>query len=243
MDEFQNIVTDASLGVRWIISLREAYSAKLELLSSNVSNNTFELLELKAQEVTEVIVEPAAQKGVEYEDGLIPQILSDLESVELSSPNMDARGWFAPSPIQWICYTLFEEREADETVITHDLYSKERGPHKLSGAPGVLSSYLQRVLKPLSTEDRELAIRILRIVRDPLEEEAVTSGLKSFVQAILIRLGLMDDSIEAQQVRTMLNRLIDSRLLTLGYRETASGQKLAYGLVHDSLTQAVEEVR
>lgn len=241
VDEFHQITTDQTLGVRWIISVREAHAAKLELLGDGIFNNTFELPELKVDEATRAIFEPAAQKGVVYEEGLIPQILSDLEPAGYSVPEKGTEGWFAPAPIQWVCHTLFEERGTEGTTITQALYEKGRGPYEQPGMSGILSSYLQQVLRQFSQEDRALAIRILRILRDPLEEEEVTRGLKSFVQAVLIRLGLKDNSIEAQQISNMLNRLIDRRLLTLGYRDTASGQKLAYGLAHDSLAQTLDQ--
>lgn len=85
--ELQQCVNDNQLDVRWILSLREEYFAKLRLFDAvRPFENWYFLDTFRIEEAREVITQPALKKGVMYEEGLADRIIADIAQ--------EAKRWF-----------------------------------------------------------------------------------------------------------------------------------------------------
>src|SRR6185436_19096732 len=111
----------------------------------NPFENDYRLNRLTRAEAEEVVAQPAAQRGLSYEAGLIEMLLDDLGKKEV-----------APPQVQLVCSALYEELKPDETLITRALYEAE------GRAAGILRGHLERVLsRDLPATERAAARRLL----------------------------------------------------------------------------------
>ena len=214
---------NSDLPVWWILGLRKEYFSDLRLFRTlNPFDNDYFLPTFKLEEAQEVIIEPAARKKVVYEEGLIDEILQDL--------NQDEEG-ISPVQMQLVCYTLFAERLETNSPeqITWTLYQKPRG-RGATGVEGILTSHLTRVLnRELSGQERQTASRIL---------EALTTSqkirTKKSRQELLSELGLTENTAELDEILGILyaNRLIR--------QEKDENDDQIYELTHDYLLKEIE---
>ncbi len=214
--ELAECLDDESLNVRWVLALRSEYFANLASFRPRIRNpfeNDYRLNRLTRDEARAAVAEPAAQRGISFEAGLIDTILNDLGKDEV-----------APPQVQLVCSTLYEALPSEAQVITRELYAVQ------GGAAGILRGHLGRVLKrDLPAGQRSIAQRLL--------EELITSDIHRVMrtQTELV------DSLTARGVQTetldaVLAQLVDSRLLRV---EETEGEP-AYELAHDYLLDEIK---
>ena len=250
VDDLQSCLDEPGLNVRWVLSLRKEYLSDLHIFGDLVFHNQVYLPGLATDEAQQVIIKPAAQRSVNYEDGLVAQILADLtpqqerdasvieasigatvnttaEAEEAASVEPEH---FAPTQIQLVCHTLFEALDDDETTITFALYNQRRGRRQLPGAEGILTGHLQNVLATkLPKVDRPLASLVLaelvssQIRRVPRSEEDLVAQLQR-----------RQAEVDPLQVQRILATLVNNRLLE------ADEDATTYELTHDYLLQEIE---
>ncbi|WP_420629070.1 formylglycine-generating enzyme family protein [Candidatus Leptofilum sp.] len=207
---------DSGLPIWWVLALRKEYFSELRLFRGlKPFDNAYFLPTFKMEEAQEVITEPAKRKGISYEDGLVAEILADLD---------DGEEGIAPVQMQLVCYTLFEELvDENVKVISRPLYQKPRG-HGASGAEGILTSHLSRVLhRQMSGRQRQIASRTL---------EALTNSQKMRVKKSRRELTLELGQDAGQALEETLEVLHNNHLIRL---EKDENDESIYELTHDYL--------
>ena len=215
---------ESDLPVWWVLALRKEYFSDLRLFAAlKPFENEFFLPTFKLDEAQEVVVEPAAQKAVGYETGLVDQILDDIRQDSADIP---------PAQVQLVCYTLFDELPGDGSSeqITFALYNEPRGrPPGAPGAEGILTSHLSRVLdRELKGKERKVAGLVL--------EALVTSDVRRVMRG---REELLEslDMEQAALLAPVLKALYDNRLVR---RELDENDEPVYELAHDYLLNEIE---
>jgi YVTN family beta-propeller protein len=216
IDDLAECLEDETLAVRWLLGLRSDYFGLLASFRPRILRpfeNDYRLNRLTRAEAQQAIQDPAKQRGVTFEVGLIDTVLDDLGREEIAPPQM-----------QLVCSTLYQSLPQGEQIVTHALYRAQ------GSAAGILRGHLGRVLRrDLSADQRLIAQRLL--------ESLITSDLRRVMRT---RAELAAELVS--QVKTpaafdsVLNQLVDSRLLRA--EETDGG--LAYELAHDYLLGEVK---
>ena len=215
---------ESALPVRWVLAMRKEYLSELRLFEGlKPFDNRYFLPAFKFDEAYEVFVRPAALKGVSYEDGLVRQIVSDI--------NQQAEA-ISPVQVQLVCYTLFEEvaAEPNPNLIARVLYEKRRGRGAGEpGAEGILTSHLTRVLdSELRGEPRPQAVAVL--------EALVTYDGRRDIKTFNA-LAAETKTADVDQLEKLLRVLVDNRLLRSDVNEN---DDRTYELAHDYLLREVE---
>jgi formylglycine-generating enzyme required for sulfatase activity len=225
-DELANCLDDG-LDVRWVIALRKEYFSDLSRFHPRIApfENEYFLAAFQQEEARAVVVEPAHKQGVEYEsEDLVNTVLADLR---------EADGRLQPPQVQLVCYELFEDALASATpnLITLALYSQPRGRGR-PGAQGILGNHLARVLERMPAGERKLARRSL---------EALVSSQSRRIRLdhddLVAYVAQRDPALNATQLDSVLNQLIDSRLVRSDEDEN---DEPVYELAHDFLLSEVE---
>ncbi|NJN99884.1 MAG: hypothetical protein HC875_40160 [Anaerolineales bacterium] len=226
ISQLAECLEDESLRVRWVLAMRKEYFGNLATFRPEIKNpfaNDYLLRALNHEEATEVIVEPARQRGVTYEPALIQRLLVDLDANLEHQP-----GELSPPHIQLVCSALFEQLQerlaADPNLprlITLQMYEEE------GGARGILRSHLNRVLKRnLSNKERELARQLLMALvssdhrRIRRRHDDLSATLALYLTS-------------AQTLGEVLEELVEGRLVRV--EEDEESQGAAYELAHDYL--------
>ncbi len=209
--ELAECLDDPSLNVRWVLALRTESFGQVATFRPRIRNpfeNDYRLGRLTRAEAQQVILEPARQRGLVYQDGLVDRLLDDLGRTEI-----------APPQIQLVCAVLYDELGEGETTLTHALYERE------GGAAGILRGHLERVLsRDLRPEQRAAARRLLETLITS-EQQRVIRTHAELVEELTRR------GVTPQLLEVVLDQLLDSRLIRA--EETETG--LAYELAHDYL--------
>ncbi|MCB0138666.1 MAG: SUMF1/EgtB/PvdO family nonheme iron enzyme [Caldilineaceae bacterium] len=226
-NELADCLDAAGLDVRWVLSLRKEYFADLNLFAPRIAPfaNEYFLAAFQPAEARKVIVEPARKNGVAYEsDGLVDQIVTDLRNAD---------GRLQPPQVQLVCYELFEEAAASERpdLISVVLYNKPRGRNQ-SGAQGILSHHLSRVLERMPAHDRKLARQILEMLVSSQTRRARVAHTELSAQ-----LQQRHPSLAIAQMDGVLNQLLGSRLLRSDENEDDIP---IFELAHDYLLADIE---
>ncbi|MCO5188707.1 MAG: formylglycine-generating enzyme family protein [Anaerolineae bacterium] len=231
--ELQQCVNDNQLDVRWILSLREEYFAKLRLFDAvRPFENWYFLDTFRIEEAREVITQPALKKGVMYEEGLADRIIADI-----------AQGGktLVPVQVQLVCSTLYDEKieqeQDDGNVISAEMYARERGvgERKAPGAEGILRSHLARTLQQqMSVTERQLAWRVLRTLVTSQKKRAKRNrqAIQSELQSIDTWTGDQDSELDS-----VLLILENTRLISTDENDHDG---LRYELAHDYLIDEIE---
>jgi hypothetical protein len=225
--ELADCLNEPGLDVRWVLALRKEHFSDLDIFRPHIPapfENDYFLRTFSREEAKEVITEPAKKRGVDYQKGLVDTILVDL--------SRDG-GRLAPPQVQLVCYTLFDElsQEPDPTRITNALYQKERGRGG-SGAKGILSSHLSRVLDRMKARERETARKIL--------EALVTAQARRVIKTkdtLIAELRKTHADVDSQGVEAVLEALVDDRLLRT---DEDDKDQPRYELAHDYLLDEIE---
>ena len=160
IDQLTTIITDKSLPVHLILSMREDFALELNAfkpkLPTILFENFYRLEKLGRQAVRDAIVIPAEQRGFTYEPELLKQLLADLLSREMdrqpNSPVVELLETVEPPYMQIVCARLWELNEGDsEKVLWLASYEKA------GRAKGILKNYLDGVLQRFSFAEKQLA--------------------------------------------------------------------------------------
>ncbi len=216
--ELAECLDDDTLNVRWLFALRTEFFGNLATLRPHIRNpfeNDVRLGRLTRDQAREVVSAPAGRRGVKFEEGLVDTLLDDLGKTD-----------FAPPQIQLVCSALFDELKPGTTVIAKQLYED------LEGAAGILREHLEHVLsRDLPPPERIAARRLL--------ESLISSDQHRLIRThSQLAFDLAARGVTAQALDTILNQLIDSRLLRV-YEVSVEHPEISYELAHDYLLQEV----
>ncbi len=214
--ELAECLDDESLNVRWVLALRSEFFGNLADFRPRIRNpfeNDYRLNRLTRAEAREAVAEPAARRGITFEDGLIDQLLDDLGKDEV-----------APPQVQLVCSTLYEALSPGAQVITRDVLVDQLG-----GAAGILRGHLGRVLRrDLPAGQRPIAQRLL--------EALITSDIRRVLRTHTELAAELAPQGTPESLDAILSQLVDSRLL----RIEEVGGELAYELAHDYLLDEIK---
>ena len=217
-NELSDCLQDSSLSVRWVLSLRREQLFQLSQFRPQIPTifaNEYYLEKLNQDEALQAIEQPALQRNVQYESGLVHRIMGDLAGES---------GFVDPPQLQIVCYYLFGERETD--TITTTLYRAER--NNANGAQGILSNHLQQVLSRMPSQQSDIARQVLKelITSDNRRIQYSQDNLYTILQ-------YRHSELQADHLNLVINSLVDSRLLRLE-------QDANVELAHDYLLTQIE---
>jgi len=239
--ELAECLSDDSLNVRWLFSMRTEFFGNLANFRPQIQDpfdNDYRLNRLTRAEAQEVIAEPVRRRNITYEAGLAEAMLDDLSQGQKQE--------VAPPEIQLVCSALYEDLKPGQTAITRDRYNA------LGGAVGILRSHLEQVLsRNLPPDHRPIAQRALeslitadghRVIRarDELAAE-VSAGFPRPIPPETLE-AVLDQLTTSHLVRTQEQAQMTAaptyELAPGVTREMATG--LAYELAHDYLLDKVK---
>ena len=230
IDQLTTIITDKSLPVHLILSMREDFALELNAfkpkLPTILFENFYRLEKLGRQAVRDAIVIPAEQRGFTYEPELLKQLLADLLSREMdrqpNSPVVELLETVEPPYMQIVCARLWELNAGDSEKVLR-LASYE----KAGRAKGILKNYLDGVLQQFSFAEKQLAsaafdhLVSLRGVKMAYTAEALAETVR----------------VDEGELAKVLKRLEDVRIL----REIPRQNELWYELYHDMFSGSIED--
>ena len=213
-------LNDKTLNVRWVISITTDVFGQLGKFEPYVQNpfaNVQSLYLFNRKEASEVIAKPAMQHGLSFEEGLLEQLLDDLDRGHNEA--------IAPTQIQLVCAALYDELKDQSVLFTRELYVQN------GGAQGILHDYIARVLQHnLPPEERPVAYKVFEAL--VTSEKKRVMRVKSDLSRVLESKGISSDVIEST-----LNHLVSGRLLRL---LGDSREQIQYEIVHDYLLGEIE---
>lgn len=215
VDELAECLDDPGLNVHWLISLRTEYMGQLGKFQPRIHNpfgNSFLLNRLSRSESEEIIRKPAERFGIQFEDGLLDEILDDLGKEKI-----------APPQLQLVCTALCEGLEENQKLLTRASYQAK------GGAKGILNGYLENVLRQLPAAERTTAKQILELLVTFSQQRALRTHTEIISE-------LANLHVQPQNTDAVLGRLIDSRVLRVSETETEQ----AYELAHDYLLNEIK---
>ena len=230
IDQLTTIITDKSLPVHLILSMREDFALELNAfkpkLPTILFENFYRLEKLGRQAVRDAIVIPAEQRGFTYEPELLKQLLADLLSREMdrqpNSPVVELLETVEPPYMQIVCARLWELNEGDsEKVLWLASYEKA------GRAKGILKNYLDGVLQRFSFAEKQLASAAF-------DHLVSLRGVKMAYTAK----GLAETvRVDEGELAKVLKRLESVRVL----REIPRQDELWYELYHDMFSGSIED--
>ena len=230
IDQLTTIITDKSLPVHLILSMREDFALELNAfkpkLPTILFENFYRLEKLGRQAVRDAIVIPAEQRGFTYEPELLKQLLADLLSREMdrqpNSPVAELLETVEPPYMQIVCARLWELNEGDSEKVLR-LASYE----KAGRAKGILKNYLDGVLQRFSFAEKQLASAAF-------DHLVSLRGVKMAYTAK----GLAETvRVDEGELAKVLKRLESIRVL----REIPRQDELWYELYHDMFSGSIED--
>ena len=223
---------ESDLDLRFVLSLRDDYLARLHSLSARLPNdillNRFCLENLSVEKAHLAITQPAQAFKLGYEDELLEMLLDDLEQEESVKPPQ----------LQIVCHKLYQnlvdsgkwvEGSGRSGRFTLESYKE------LGGAEGILSSYLNDALAELPDDAaRERAWGVLRSMIAVGETRVTLTTQEMTRQKIAYKLGLSEDEVDMSTSHLRDRQLI--RWLPVG-----PGEEGAFELAHEYMLGKVWE--
>jgi hypothetical protein len=207
----------SDLDLRFVLSLRDDYLARLHSLSAQLPDdplmNRFCLENLNVEKARLAITQPARAFKLRYEDELLETLLDDLEQ------EGGVEGFVVPPQLQIVCHKLYEnlvdsgkwvEGSGRSGLFTLESYKE------LGGAEGILANYINDALAGLPDDAaRERAWDILKSMIMVEETRAALVAQEMSQDKIAHRLGLSEEGsgTVAPQVEEALAYLRDKRLI------------------------------
>lgn len=212
------VVSDTSLDVTVVFSLREDYLASLDELSTQMKDllaDRYRLQPLTAFGVRQAVTRPLVDAGIPFEPAVVSGLIRALEEVD-----------FEPPVLQIFCSELYKEavKRAGGALPRITVADLER----LGGCDNVFRRYLEGVAKALPTEWNLLT----RIVLDSLITREGTK--RATTLADLLNL---DFSAGEKEVVEILDLLVQHRLVR---RQEKDGE-VWYELIHERLISVVSD--
>ena len=223
---------ESDLDLRFVLSLRDDYLARLHSLSTQLPDdillNRFCLENLSVEKARLAITQPAQAFKLGYEDELLEMLLDDLEQEESVKPPQ----------LQIVCLKLYQnlvdsgkwvEGSGRSGRFTLESYKE------LGGAEGILSSYLNDALAELPDDTaRERAWGVLRSMIAVGETRVTLTTQEMTRQKIAYKLGLSEDEVDMSTSHLRDRQLI--RWLPVG-----PGEEGAFELAHEYMLGKVWE--
>jgi formylglycine-generating enzyme required for sulfatase activity len=228
----------SDLDLRFVLSLRDDYLARLHSLSAQLPDdplmNRFCLENLSMEKARLAITQPAQAFKLRYEDELLETLLDDLEQ------EGGVEGFVVPPQLQIVCHKLYEslvdsgkwvEGSGRSGLFTLESYKE------LGRAEGILANYLNDVLAELPDDAaRERAWGVLRSMITVGETRVVLTTQELTRQKIAHSLGKgLRPSSEVEEVLAYLR---DKRLIRWLPAESEEG---AFELAHEYMLGKVWE--
>jgi WD40 repeat protein len=176
-----------------VITMRADFYPKVSLypeLAQAVSANDFLAWPMEEWALAQSIEEPAREVGLELEEGLTDQVLSDLREAPGALPLMEHA-----------LLELWERRRG--TLLTLEAY------RQIGGVEGALARRADEVYASLSPEEQSLARQALLRLTQPGEGTEDTRRRASMTE-------LAGRAEEREAVERVVGALTDARLLTVG---------------------------
>jgi hypothetical protein len=205
--------------IHYVISMREEYIARLggvrHFLPEIYENGYYlELLETRAAEAA--IAKPAAEFGLEYDEGALAEIVTTLER----------GGYVTPAALQIVCSRLWHglARNAREEarVTTAEIAEAGRG----GGVQGILDGFVADFLEALPSD------RHRRETLDVLTPLITTGGTRN----IMARDELVQAPLRSASLRSeVIDRMVGASILRVERRNETEFTEI----MHEFLTQAI----
>jgi len=216
VEQLANCASDDGLNIHFVFALRKEYLPRLgeyDLLVRDFIKNASLLEMLSREEMMEAIAEPVKKFGLEYEPGLVTEIIDDICQEEA----------FNTPQIQIVCDRLYDvTKEKGDKTITIETYKE------LGGTQGILGRFLEQELNKFEFSERENVKSVLKTLVDP---EQTKTALPAETIASYTRL-------ELSEVEDILQKLEDrSRLVR---RLVVNGTTL-FELAHEFLVPKIHE--
>lgn len=214
IDSLVRCVNNPSLNVHWLLSLRKEYFSDLTSFRPGIPDpfeNTFYLQPMSRAEAEEAIAKPARLKKIDFEKGLIPELLNDLGDEQILPPH-----------IQLVCSALVDHMHNKQLKFTHAEYVKS------GRAQGILKNHLERVLTQKVPKNRI-------ILCQQVLEGLVTSTQKRVLRTEQELFAVLENYSQVQ-VRDTISLLATNRLL----RGEDTDKGPAYELAHDILLDEIK---
>lgn len=215
--ELAPCLDDDLLPVRWVFALRGEWLSQLGSFRPHIRNpfsNEYLLRPLSREQAEEIIIQPAARRGVAYEAGLVSRLVQDLDDNGISPPQL-----------QLVCATLFDALDGKQTI-TLAMYQSA------SGYQGILTNHLDRVLqRDIPPGQRQKARLLLEELVGPEKRRALRS--RSELAEKCRWEGVASDELDG-----LLELLVDSHLIRV--TEIGGEAERAYELVHEYLLEVID---
>ena len=213
IDNLLNFIEEGDIRHTLILTMRNDYESQLMRVST--FQRHYELAQVRvrpmnAAQLHEVIERPANQVGLNFEDGLIAELIRDF----LGEPN-------ALPLLQFTLLKLWENR--DRNRVTWAAY-EELGGGRQAIANSANACYTQMV-----PQDRTIARQILLATIRP------GPGLEVTRQRVR-RISLYELNESTERLNSVLDRLIGARLIRLIQGETADDDQVE--LTHEALVRS-----
>ena len=154
------MIRNSDLDVRVLLSMREEHLAALEPFRMEILTlfqSTYRLEPLTDEGVQEAIEGPAKLFGVDFQPGLVPELINDLRHEDNVTRWNPVTGMAVDLPmLQLICSELWEAMtRRGQKTITQALY------RILGGQSGILKAYLRQVM-PGNWRQKKLTAQLMR---------------------------------------------------------------------------------
>lgn len=219
IDQLAGCLSDSSLDVHWVLSLRTEFFGRLASYEPPLQpySNRFLLKPLDLDAARDAIIGPAAKFEVTFEPTLVDAIINDLSKSESDNDQI------TPPQLQLVCLALYESR-GEQSQIKLDNYKT------MGGAVGILRSYLSNVLKNLPEKERKVSPLILESLLDSNKQRVRLTH-----EELMRQPGLCN--VETNILDSSLRLLTARRLLRVQKEEDADAA--TYELSHDYLVEEI----
>ena len=213
IDNLLNFIEEGDTRHTLILTMRNDYESQLMRVST--FQRHYELAQVRvrpmnAAQLHEVIEKPATPIGLRFEDGLIAELIRDF----LGEPN-------ALPLLQFTLLKLWENRERNR--VTWNAYEK------LGGGRQAIANSADACYIQFSPEDKEIARQILLATIRP------GPGLEVTRQRVR-RISLYELNESTERLNSVMDRLINARLIRLIQGETADDDQIE--LTHEALVRS-----
>jgi HD-GYP domain-containing protein (c-di-GMP phosphodiesterase class II) len=215
-------ILDASVGLTVVLTLRDDFYSRFlqdaAMLTSWLERGLVNIPPaLEREELRAMVMLPAKQVGISFEDGLVDMILAD--AAEADRTKGMTRSTILPL-LEFALTQLWERRR--EGWLTHDAYHNIVG-----GVAGSLSQWADQAYRNLTYEEREMARHILSdLVRPGNEAQGIPDTRRVRPLTKLIH---RNETL----ARRVIDRLIRVRLLSTWRDEETSLEKVE--IIHEAL--------
>ena len=209
---------DASLPVRFLLSLRDDYLAELADFSerlNHIFHNLYRLQSLTRASAAAAITEPLKQvnPALQYDPPLVERLLDDLEQAGLQ-----------PAQVQIVCTRLFESLPASEHVLYEAHYQS------LGAAAGILRNYLVQAVEflgPLAPLGRAVLAEL--VTSEDTRQALTTAEIRQ----------VLSQRTDLPHLGQVMETLIQARLVQPVGQEMGPQADWRYELAHDTLITAI----